>query len=61
MKYILLFAAAISLSAQEYRTIDKYDGLFMSISKVNPDLYYFLMREEVYAEDVADRVKLNDD
>ena len=61
MKYIILLLTAVSLSAQEYPTINKYDGLFMSISRENPNLYYLLMRDEVYAEDVADRVKLNDD
>lgn len=61
MKYITLLLTAVSLSAQEYPTLKKYDGLFMSISRKNPDLHYFLIREEVYAEDVADRVKLNDD
>ena len=61
MKYIILLLTAVSLSAQEYPTINKYDGLFMSISRENPNLYYLLKRDEVYAEDVADRVKLNDD
>ncbi len=61
MKYIiLLFAAVVSLSGQEYPSVKKYDGLFMSISEKNPDLYYLLLRGETYGENAEDRVKLDD-
>ena len=39
----------------------KYDGLFMNISKSNPDLNYFVLRGETYGESASDRVKLNDE
>ena len=62
MKYIiLLFFAASSLVAQDYPTIKKYNGLFMSISEQSPNLYYFLIRGETYGETAEDRIKLDDD
>jgi hypothetical protein len=39
----------------------KYDGLFMNVSKSNPDLNYFLLRGETYGESASDRVKLDDE
>ena len=40
--------------------IEKYEGLFMQMSKATPDIYYLLLRGETYEEKVEDREKLND-
>ena len=57
MKYVLLsLLATVSLSAQDYPTIKKYNGLFMPISEKSSTLYYFLIRGETYGEN--DRWKL---
>ena len=62
MKYVLLsLLATVSLSAQDYPTIKKYNGLFMPISEKSSTLYYFLMRGETYGENAKDRVKLDDE
>ena len=40
--------------------IEKYEGLFMQMSKATPDIYYLLLRGETYEEKTEDREKLND-
>ena len=40
--------------------VEKYNGVFMSVSHATPDIYYLLLRGETYAEKPEDREKLND-
>lgn len=62
MKYIFLFFLTVAaVNAQNLPTLQKYNGLFMSVSEATPDLYYFLIRGETYGETAEDRVKLDDD
>ena len=39
---------------------EKYNGLFMLVSKATPDIYYLLLYGETYAEKPEDKEKLND-
>jgi len=48
------------LTRDEVSIVQKYNGLFMNVSKATPDLNYLLLYGETYAEKAIDKIKLHD-
>jgi len=59
MKYILLsLLIAASVNAEDM--VKKYNGVYMSVSKATPNIYYLRLQGKTYAEKPEDAEKLHD-
>ena len=59
MKHILLsLLVAASVHAEDM--VKKYNGVYMSVSKATPDIYYLRLEGKTYAEKPEDAEKLHD-
>ena len=64
MKRLILFLFVVGSAYGQTMTpsamVQKYNGVFMSMSEATPDIYYLLLNGETFAEKPEDKEKLSD-